>query len=156
NARLVIFDPFISLLSRDSRWTDQRLGHLLADLNQYFIEHNIACIITRNCHAKGGHARPSVLERSDHFATIAVSPLPPAPHPMQPDPFLLSPAPNRPAALTPTLILQIQPRTDNPDLPHITILGTHSLQAKDLIDSRPDTLHRQLLSQHLLQIITGV
>ena len=155
NARLIIFDPFISLLSHDSRWTDQRLGHLLADLNQLLIEHHVACLITRNCHAKGGHARPSVLERSDHFETLATSRLLLAPDPMLPDHLLLSHAQNRHAQLTPTLTLQILSMPANPAFPHITILGTHNLLAKDLINYRPDTLHRQLLSQHLLQIITA-
>src|SRR5262249_30420367 len=120
NARLIVLDPFISLLSRDNRWTNERLGYLLADLNQYLIEHNVACLVSRNCYAKGGHARPSAIERSDHFATIAVSHLLLAPDPMQPDHLLLSHARNRHAALTPTLIIQIQPRPDNPDLPHVT------------------------------------
>src|SRR5262249_4909979 len=31
DARLVILDPFITLLSRDRRWTNDRLGHLLLD-----------------------------------------------------------------------------------------------------------------------------
>jgi hypothetical protein len=44
---------------------------------------------------------------------------------------------------------------DNPDLPHITVQGSHSLQARDFIEYRPDTLHRRLLSQHLLDIIAN-
>ncbi len=156
NARLIIFDPFIDLLSDAHRWTDQRIGRLLADLNQYLIEHNIACLLIRNCPAKGGHARPSVRERSERFLTHAVSRLLLANHPMQPDQFLLSHVTNIHAALTPTLILQIQPLPDNPDLPHITIQGFHSLKAKDFIENRPDTLHRRLLSQHLLSLIADV
>ena len=109
DARLVIFDPFISLLSRDSRWTNERLGHLLADLNQRFIERNVACLLIRNCTAKGGHARPTVLERSDHFVNIATSRLLLTPDPMQPDHLLLAHARSRHTALTPTLTLQIQP-----------------------------------------------
>ena len=154
DARLVIFDPFISLLSRKSRCTDQRLCHLLADFNQHLIEHNVACLITRNCHAKGGHARPTILERSDYFETIAISRLLLSPDPLLPDRLLLSHATSRHAALTPTLTFQIQPSSSNPDLPHIIILGSHSLQAKHLINYRPNTLHRQLLSQHLQAIIS--
>jgi hypothetical protein len=153
NARLIIFDPFIPLLSRDSRWTNERLSHLLADLNQHLIERNIACLITRNCHARGGHARPTVLERSDHFATIATSRLLLAPDPFQPDRLLLSHALSRHAALTPTLILQILPMSENPALPHIIVQGSHDLQARDLIETRPDALHRRILSLHLLDLI---
>jgi hypothetical protein len=56
-------------------------------------------------------------------------------------------------ALTPTIVLQILPFPENPDLPHFIFLGSHILQAKDFIEYRPDTLHRRLLSQHLLSII---
>jgi Cdc6-like AAA superfamily ATPase len=52
NARLIIFDPFISLLSRDQRWTNTRLSHLLADLNQRLIERRLACLLIRDCPAK--------------------------------------------------------------------------------------------------------
>ncbi len=154
DARLVIFDPFISLLSREQRYTNERLGHLLTDLNQRLIERNVACLLIRNCTAKGGHARPSVLERSDHFPTIATSHLLLSPDPMQPDRLLLSHAKSTHAALISTLILQIQPLPTNPDTPHITVQGSHTLQAKDFIESRPDTLHRRLLFQHLQAIIT--
>jgi hypothetical protein len=155
NARLIIFDDFIDLLSHDQRWTSQRLAHLLADLNQHLIERNIACLLVRNCPAKGGYARPSVLERSERFLSIAVSRLLLARDPMQPDRLLLSHALNRHAALTPTLVLQILPLSANSDLPHITIQGFHSLTARDLIENRPNALHRRLLSQHLLRIITA-
>jgi hypothetical protein len=155
DARLVIFDPFISLLSRDNRWTNERLSHLLADLNQRLIERNVACLILRNCPAKGGHARPSMLERSDHFSNIATSRLLLAPDPMQPDRLLLSHSLSRHSALTPTLILQIQPMPTNSDIPHITVQGSHSLQARDFIENRPDSLHRRLLSRHLLRLIAA-
>ena len=155
DARLVILDPFISLLSRNKRWTDQRLGHLLTDLNQHLIEHNVACLLIRNCPARGGHARPSVLERSDHFEILAASRLLLTPDPLQPNHLLLAHAKNRHAILTPTLTLQIRSDESNPDFPYITILGSHRVQARDLINYRPDTLHRQLLFQHLLQIITA-
>jgi hypothetical protein len=154
-AGLIIIDPFISILPQKTRMTDQKLSHILSDLNQQLIYGNIACLITRNCHAKGGNARPTILERSDHFSAIAVSRLLLAPDPMQPDHFLLSHALNRHAALTPTLTIHIQPIPAKPHLPHITIQGTHSLRAKDLIETHPDTLHRQLLSQHLLHIIAA-
>jgi AAA domain len=153
DARLVIFDPFISLLSHHNRWTNQRLHCLLANLNQCLIECNVACLITRNCPARGGHARPSLLERSENFSNIAVGGLLLASDPMQPDQLLLSHVFNRHNDLTPTFTLQIQPLPENHNLPHITIQGSHILKAKDLIDNRPDTLHRRLLSQHLLQII---
>jgi AAA domain len=154
DARLVIFDPFIHLLSYESRWTDQRLYHLLTDLNQFLIEHGVACLITRNCHAKGGHARPSMLERSDHFVAISVSLLLLAPDPMHPNHPLLSHAINRHGALAQTCSLQIQPLPDHPDLPHITFHGYHSLLARDFIENRLDVLHRRLLSQQLLGFIT--
>jgi hypothetical protein len=48
NAKLIIFDPFIDLLSHQRRWTDQRLGHLLADLHQHLLERNIACLLVRD------------------------------------------------------------------------------------------------------------
>ncbi len=156
NARLVILDPLISLLSRNNRWTNERLGHLLTDLNQRLIERNIACLLIRNCTAKGGHARPTLLERSDHFVTIATSRLLLSPDPFQPDHLLLSHDKNTHTALTPTLSLQIRPWPTNPHLPHIALLGSHTLTADDLMAHRPDTLHRRLLSQHLLAIITAV
>jgi DNA-binding XRE family transcriptional regulator len=155
DARLVLFDPFISLLSHQHRWTDQRIARLLANLNQRLIERNIACLITRNCHAKGGHARPSIIERSEHFSIVATSRLLLAPDPMQPNRLLLSHVLNRHTALTPTFTLQIQPIPANHTLPHVTIQGLHTLKAKDLIENRPDTLNRRLLSQHLLQIIAN-
>jgi hypothetical protein len=155
DARLVIFDPFINLLSRGRRCTNERLSHLLADLNQCLIEHNVACLLVRNCPAKGGHTRPSMLERSDHFLTIAVSRLLLAPDPFQPDHILLSHALSRHSVLTPTITLQILSKPENPDIPHITVLGSHSLQAKDLLAHCPDTLHRRLLSHHLLSLITA-
>jgi hypothetical protein len=153
NARLVIFDPFISLLSYQHRWTDQRLAYLLANLNRRLIECNVACLITRNCPARGGHARPSVLERSDRFLIIAPSRLLLARDPMQPENLLLSHALSRHTALTLTLTLQIQPLPTNPTLPHITVHGHHTLRARDLIENRSDTLHRRLLSQQLLVFI---
>jgi len=155
NARLIILDPFITLLSRQGRFTDQRLGHLLIDLNQHLIAHNVACLLIRNCGAKGSHARPTVLERSDHFATIAISRLLLAPDPIQPDHLLLSHALSSYAAFTSTLILHIQPQSSDPDLPSITIEGTHTLRARDLMENRPDTLHRQFLCQHLQRIIAN-
>jgi hypothetical protein len=155
DARLVIFDPFLSLLSREQRCTNERLCHLLIDLNQRFIERDVACLLIRNCPAKGGHARPSVLERSDHFLTTAASRLLLAPDPMQPDRLLLAHAHSRHAALTPTLLLQIRPLLTHPDLARITILETHNLQAQDLIVNRPDTLHRRLLSQHLFKLLSS-
>jgi hypothetical protein len=155
DARLIILDPFLSLLSREQRCTNERLCHLLADLNQHLIERNVACLLIRNCPARGGHARPSVLERSDHFLTTAVSRLLLTHDPMQIDHLLLAHAQSRHSALTPTLSLQIQPSSANPDLPHLTILGTHSLQARDLIAHRPDSLHRRLLSRHLLDLIAA-
>jgi hypothetical protein len=154
DARLVVLDPFINLLSRERRCTNQHLYYLLSDLNQRLIACNVACLLVRNCHARGGHARPSALERSDHFVTIAVSRLLLAPDPMQPDRLLLSHALSRHTALTSTLILQIQSLLANPTYPHITVLGIHTLQASDFISHRPDALHRRLLSQHLLRIIT--
>jgi hypothetical protein len=154
DARLVILDPFINLLSREHRCTNQHLYHLLSDLNQRLIEHNVACLLVRNCHARGGRARPSALERSDHFITIAVSRLLLAPDPIQPARLLLSHAKSRHTALTSTLILQIQSLLANPAHPHITVEGVHTLQANDLISHRPDALHRRLLTQDLLHIIT--
>ena len=153
DARLIVLDPFIDLLSHEMRWTDQRLGSLLADLNLHFIERNVTCLLIRNCSAKGGHARPSVLEKSDRFVKTASSQLLLAHDPMLPDRLLLAHARNIHTALTPTLILQIQPRPTNPYIPHITIQGSHSLVARDFIENRPDTLHRRLLSEHLLSLI---
>jgi hypothetical protein len=127
NARLIIFDPFIDLLSHDRRWTDQRLAHLLADLNQRLIARHIACLLIRGCPAKGGHARPSALERSRRFLTIAVSRLLLAPDPFQSNRLLLSHALSRHAALSPTLILHILPLPANAAVPHVTIQGFHSL-----------------------------
>jgi AAA domain len=154
DARLIILDPLMSLLSYQFRWTDQRLARLLSTLNQRLIERNVACLITRNCHAKGGQARPSALERSERFPTIATSRLLLAPDPMQPNQLLLSHALSRHTALTPTFTLHIQPLPENSELPHLKIQGLHPLTAKDLIECRPDTLQRRLLSQHLLHIIT--
>src|SRR5437667_11890763 len=73
DAPLVIFHPLINLPSRNSRCTDQDLSHLLTDLNQRLIERDVACLLIRHCGAKGKQARPSTLEQSDHFSTIAVS-----------------------------------------------------------------------------------
>jgi AAA domain len=156
-ANLIILDPFIDLLSNACRWTDQRLGKLLADLNQHFLERGIACLIVRNCGAKGSLARPSVLERSERFHRVAASRLLMARDPMQPDHLLLAhvDAHHAPLALAPTLTLQVQPNSLHPDLPHITSLGTHSLKASDLLTHRPDALHRRLLSDHLLALITA-
>jgi AAA domain len=157
NAHLIILDPFIDLLSNACRWTDQRLGQLLADLNQHFIERGIACLIVRNCGAKGSLARPSVLERSERFQRIAASRLLIARDPMQPDHLLLSHVHGHHTALrlSPTLTLSVLPTSSHPDLPHITCLGTHSLTASDLLTHRPDALHRRLLSDHLLTLITA-
>jgi AAA domain len=155
DARLIVLDPLMSLLSHHNRWTDQRLAHLLSTLNQRLIERNVACLITRNCHGKGGYARPSILERSERFSTIAVSRLLLAPDPMYPDRPLLSHVLSRHnIALTPTCSLQIQPLPGHPDLPYITFHGYHNLLARDFIDYRSDTLHRRLLSDHLLAVIT--
>ncbi len=155
DARLVIFDPFVHLISREHRCTNQDLAYLLMDLNQRLIERNVACLLVRNCGAKGKQARPSALEQSDHFSTIAVSRLLLAPDPIQPDRLLLSHAKNRHTALTPTLTFQIQPMPENPDLSHIRVLGSHNLRACDLLAHRPEALHRQYLSHHLLALITS-
>jgi hypothetical protein len=155
NARLIIFDPFIHLLSRHHRYTKQRLSDLLTDLNHFLIDHRIACLILRNCRAKGGHAKPTPLEKSDHFPTAAVSHLLLAPDPMQPKQILLSHALNQHGALTPTLALRIQPLPTNPNLAYMTIQGHHILQADQLLAHRPDTLHRHLLAQRILPIIAN-
>jgi hypothetical protein len=155
DARLIIFDPFIHLLSRHYRYTKQRLSDLLTDLNHFLIEHTIACLLLRNCRAKGGHAKPTPLEKSDHFPTTAVSHLLLAPDPMQPKQILLSHALSRHSDLTPTLTLHIQSLPTNPNLAHITIHGHHILQADQLLAYRPDTLHRQLLAQLILPIIAN-
>jgi hypothetical protein len=57
------------------------------------------------------------------------------------------------APLIPTLTLQIRPMSENPAIPNITILGSHSLKTHDLMAHQPDTQHPQLLSQHHLQPI---
>jgi AAA domain len=157
NAHLIILDPFIDLLSCGRRWTDQRLGQLLADLNQCLLERGIACLIVRNCGAKGSLARPSVLERSERFQRVAASRLLMARDPMQPDHLLLAhvDAHHTALALAPTLRLRVLPNSLHPDLPHVTSLGTHSLKARDLLTHRPDALHRRLLSDHLLALITA-
>jgi AAA domain len=156
-AHLIILDPIIDLLSNVGRWTDQRLGRLLADFNQHLIERSIACLIVRNCGAKGSLARPSVLERSERFQRIAASRLLIARDPMQPDHLLLSHVHCHHAALAlaPTLTLHVQPTSVHPDLPHISSLGTHCLTASDLLTHRPDALHRRLLSDHLEALITA-
>jgi AAA domain len=156
-ANLIILDPFIDLLSDARRWTDQRLGSLLADLNQHLIERGIACLIVRNCGAKGSLSRPSALERSQRFQRIAASRLLMARDPMQPDHLLLSHVDGHhtPLALAPTLRLRVLPDSLHPDLAHIISLGTHSLTASDLLTHRPDALHRRLLSDHLLALITA-
>jgi hypothetical protein len=145
------------VLSNDRRWTDRHLGSLLADLNQHCIERGIACLIVRNCGAKGSLARPSVLERSERFLRIAASRLLMARDPMQPDHLLLSHVHGHhtPLALAPTLTLGVLPNSLHPHLAHITSLGTHSLKASDLLTHRPDALHRRLLSDHLLTLITA-
>src|SRR5262249_28925379 len=139
DARLVILDPFITLLSRDRRWTNDRLGHLLIDLNQRLIERNVACLLLRSCAAKGGHARPSVLEKSDHFPVTSPGRLLLAPHPMQPDHLLLPHVLSHRSILAPTLILKIQPSPEEPAIPHISVLGTHPLIGQDFLQYRPDT-----------------
>jgi AAA domain len=156
NARIIIFDPFIDLLSNSQRWTDQRLGSLLADLNQHLMERNIACLLVRNCPAKGGHARPSVLERSERFLRIAASRMLLAPDPINPHHLLLSHANSAPhTPLTPTLILQIQSHPHVPSIATMTFHGSHTLSARDFLTHRPEGLHRRLLSQHLLKLITA-
>jgi AAA domain len=154
DARLVIFDPFTSLLSRNQRWTSDRLHHLLADFNQRLIERNVACLLIRNCTARGGHAHPSLLERSEHFNTIALSHLLLAPDPIQPDLLLLSHVESASSALCHTLTLRIQPLPSNPHLAAPTVVGSHPIFARDLIEQRPDTLHRLLLTQQLLSLIS--
>jgi len=155
DARLVIFDPFINLLSPNNRWTNARLAHLLATLNQRFIEHNVACLLIRNCPTKGGHARPSVLERSEYFLTTAVSRLLLTHDPFQPDRLLLSHARNAHGTLAPTLTFEFLPtRAGYPEPTQLTSSGTHSLRARDFLDHRLDVLHRRLLAQHLHALIT--
>ena len=155
NARLIIFDPFINLLSQTNRWTDQRLHSLLADLNQSLIERNLSCLLVRNCPVKGGHARPSVLERSERFLTHAASRLLLAPHPMQPDLLLLAHARGPRFDLAPTLILQIQQHPHVPSISCMTVQDSFPLPARDLLAHRPDVLHRRLLAQDLLKLITA-
>src|SRR5262249_55203240 len=148
-----ILDPFITLLSRDRRWTNDRLGHLLLDFNQRLIERNVACLLLRSCAAKGGHSRPSVLEKSDHFPITSAGRLLLAPHPMQPDQLLLPHVPSHRSTLAPTLILTIQPTPEDSTIPHISVLGPHPLIGQDFLAYRPDTLHRRLLCEHLKTII---
>jgi hypothetical protein len=155
-ARLVILDDFIDLLSHDRRWTDQRLAHFLADLNQSLLERHLACLLIRHCPARGGRARPSVLERSRRFLTVAASQLLLARDPMQPSSLLLSHVKSISSSLAPTLVFQIQRHPDLPTLPSITMQGTHTLQAIDFLTHRPEALHRRLLSLHLLKLIAEV
>jgi hypothetical protein len=73
---------------------------------------------------------------------------------MQPDHFLLSHDSNHHGALTQTNSFQIQPLPANPAIAHIAFHGYHSLNARDLINHRPDTLHHRLLTQKLLSLIS--
>src|SRR5262249_15879897 len=155
DARLIILDDFIDLLSDDQRWTEQPLARLLPNLNHPLIARQVACLLLRDCPAKGGHARPSVLERSERFLKIARSRLLLARDPIQPAHLLLTHAKSHQTALSPTLILRIQRRSSDPVLARITTQSSHSLQAQDFIENRPDTLHRRLLSEHLLSLIAA-
>jgi hypothetical protein len=76
---------------------------------------------------------------------------------MQPDHLLLAHVHGHhtPLRLSPTLRLRVLPTSSHPDLPHITCLGTHCLKASDLLTHRPEALHRRLLSDHLLALITA-
>jgi AAA domain len=153
DARLVIMDPFMSLLSSDQRWTAERLRRLLTNLHQRMVEREVACILVRNCPGRFSHTRPSQLERSDHFENVAESLLLLAPDPIHPDCLLLSHADSNSSPLARTLTLQIQPLPDDPDFAHLTVVGSHPLRAHDLMEHRPDTLRRQLLADNLLSFI---
>jgi hypothetical protein len=153
DARLVIMDPFMSLLSSDQRWTAERLRRLLTNLHQRMVEREVACILVRNCPGRFSHTRPSQLERSDHFENVAESLLLLAPDPIHPDCLLLSHADSNSSPLARTLTLQIQPLPDDPDFAHLTVVGSHPLRAHDLMEHRPDTLRRQLLASNLLSFI---
>jgi hypothetical protein len=118
-------------------------------------ERNVACLLIRNCPARGSHTRPSLLERSDHFETIAASSLYLSPDPMQPNHLLLSHANSHASALASTLTLQIQPIPHAPKLAKLALLGSHTLKASDLLEHRPDTLHRQILAKNLLSCINA-
>jgi hypothetical protein len=155
DARLIILDPFITILSPYSRPTNHRLHIHLAALNTHLIRSNVACLLTRSCPPKGGLARPSSLEKSTHFRDVASSRLLIAHDPFTPNRHLLCHIQNhRTIAAAPTCTLSIQPFATHPDLAHFHYLGTHTLTAQDLLQNRPDTLHRRLLSQHLLDFIT--
>src|SRR5262249_5455054 len=131
DARLVIFDPFIDLIGRNSRCTNDRLSHLLLDLNTRFIERDVACLLIRTCPAKGGSARPSVLERSGHFASLATSLLLLSPDPEVASQRLLAHAKSSICTpLTPTLTLQIHPLPEHSNIPRITVVGSHTLFAR--------------------------
>ena len=140
NASLIIFDPFINLLSHQDRWTDQRLDHLLADLNQHLIERNMACLLIRNCPAKGGHARPSVLERSERFLTHATSRLLLAPDPINPSHLLLTHVKSRPPYSSHSHSHPPNPKpiqTIPKSLP-LPSMGSHCLLAHDFLTHRPE------------------
>src|SRR5262249_42655128 len=125
--------------------------------NTRFIERDVACLLIRTCPAKGGSARPSVLERSGHFASLATSHLLLSPDPEVAGQRLLAHAKSSICTpLTPTLTLQIHPLPEHSTIPRITVVGSHTLSARDLFENRPDTLHHRLLCQHLLAFLSKV
>jgi hypothetical protein len=155
NARLVIFDPIIVMLSFYVCKTQKRLFRILSDFNAQITARNTACLIIRNCPAKGGLAHPCALENSEHFTTIAASRLLLAHDPFVPKRILLCHVHNhRTDIIAPTYTMQIQPLAHNPDSIHFIFLDIHELSAQDFYTNRPDVLHRRLLSKYILELIT--
>lgn len=153
DARLVIIDPFLSVLPMEGRFSQSQLHRLLMQLHQLMIEMDATCLITRQCPAKGGTARPSSLERSMHFANLAASRLLLARDPLEPERFLLTQVACRVQALAPTITFSIASPAQTPHLSHITCQGPHSLQASDLLTQRPATLSSLLLGQRICTLV---
>ncbi len=149
NARLVILDPFMETLPLEERVTQSKLHLLLRKLHQLMIEMDATCLLTRQCPARGGQARPSTLERSMHFLNAAASHLLLAQDPTQPKRFLLTHVACRIQDVAPTISFTITSHPENPRYPSITCTGLDSLQACDLLNLHPGTLHVKILVSRL-------
>jgi hypothetical protein len=155
NARLVILDPFMETLPLEERVTQAKLHRLLRKLRQLMIEMNATCLLTRQCPARGGQARPSTLERSMHFLNLAASRLLLAQDPTQPKRFLLTHGACRIQDVAPTIGFTITSHPENPRHPLFTVIGPDPLQAYDLLNLHPGTLHIKILIVRLQAVIAA-
>ena len=158
-ARLVIFDQFPSMLSTGAGTKplpQTQLHSLLSQLHTIMFEEQAACLIIRHAPPNSSRVRPSALERSEHFRTIAASRLLLARDPLNPECIVLTHAASTLSPLAPSLSFRIKASTSGPHHLRIVSIAPHHLVAEQFFTHRPTSLRLLLLTQLITDLVEAM